>query len=166
MELEPRDLEILQILRENGRLSNRKIAEMTSIPITTVLNRIKLMEKEGIILQYVTRLDFSQLGYNTVAYVFVTLDNNKLRELNMMHESITEKIAQEFPFVTHITAVSGREDIIIRLRAENNNELNKHVNKIRAIEGVLRTETMIALHDVNRKKIMTNFVKKKWKRQN
>lgn len=165
MELDNRDKQILQVLRESGRVSNVKIASDTKIPVTTVRKKIKQLEKQGTILQYTTRMDFDHLGFGSVAYILVTLDSRELKKLGETHESIAEKISTQFPYTTHVSAVSGRIDIILRLRAANNKELNKKVNVVRNIDGVLRTETLMALHDVKKKTIHSNISPKSWKKQ-
>jgi len=161
MEVEQRDLEILQILRENGRLSNLCISRMTGIPVTSVRQRIKRMEKEELITQYVARLNYDKLGWSTIAYVHITLDFKKLREKGLTHDEFVEKFAEEFPFISNVTSVSGDADVVLRLRARSLSDLNKQVNKISAkFDEIERTKTMIGLHDV-RKKVKTDF--KMWK---
>jgi len=164
MELDERDLQILDVLREYGRLPNLKISEITEIPITTVHNKVKRLENEGIILQYSARLHLEKVGYGSAAYILISLDNNKLRELNETHESLTEKIASKFPLVSNVSAVAGRFDVVLRIRAKSNTDMNKIADQIRSIEGVLKTETLISLHDVTRNKLISEF-SRKWKKQ-
>ena len=154
MELEQRDLEILQILRENGRLSNLRISKMTGIPVTSVRQRINRMERNNLVTQYIARLNYNKLGWNMVAYIFVTLLGSKsLKKLNLTHEKVAENISREFPYITHVSAISGSIDIILKIRAKNITELNRQVNKIRAVDGVMRTETAFSMHEASKKKI-------------
>ena len=62
MELDQKDKKILQILKENANLTTSQIAKKTAIPITTVHNRIKKLNKEKVIKNYTLNLDFEKIG--------------------------------------------------------------------------------------------------------
>ena len=63
-------------------------------------------------------------------------------------------MAKKFPLITHISAVSGNQDIILRLRIQNNDQLNELVDEIREMEGVTSTRTSLAMYDVRRNKLI------------
>jgi DNA-binding Lrp family transcriptional regulator len=70
-ELDEKDTQILEVLKENSHLSIGQIARKTSIPIATVHNRIKKLRANGIIKRYTIDLDQVKLGRKIVAYVMV-----------------------------------------------------------------------------------------------
>ena len=47
--MDEKDEKILKLLKENSKLTTQQISKKTLIPITTIHNRIKKLEKEGII---------------------------------------------------------------------------------------------------------------------
>jgi len=49
MKLDKKDIQILRILQQNSRVSLKKLARKTSLPVTTVFNRIKKFEQNGLI---------------------------------------------------------------------------------------------------------------------
>ena len=69
--VDEKDLRILEMLKQNCRLSEQKIARKTGIPMTTVHNRVKKMREEGIIEGYSVRLDYAKLGKPLTAYALL-----------------------------------------------------------------------------------------------
>ena len=70
--IDEKDKKILEILKENSNLSTYKIHKKTLIPVTTVNNRIKKLNKLGVIKKYTIEIDKSKLGFNLAAYVFTS----------------------------------------------------------------------------------------------
>ena len=50
--LDEKDTQILNLLKDNAKLTSSQISKLTRIPITTIHNRIKKLEKEKIIKNY------------------------------------------------------------------------------------------------------------------
>jgi DNA-binding Lrp family transcriptional regulator len=73
MELDKKDLQILELLKRDSKLTTSKIAKKTLIPTTTIHNRIKKLEKSGIIKNYTLNLDWKKLGKNITAFILVSV---------------------------------------------------------------------------------------------
>ena len=73
MELDPLDRNILSVLLEDSRYSFRQIAERVKVSPATVLNRIKELEKNGIIKQYSALLDYEKLGFDVEVIIEVRI---------------------------------------------------------------------------------------------
>jgi len=75
--MDAKDLLILSYLRKNGRLSLTNLAKHTSIPVSTLYERIK---KLNAIKRYTSLLDFTKLGYdlNVTIMIRVRKDHKKL----------------------------------------------------------------------------------------
>jgi Lrp/AsnC family leucine-responsive transcriptional regulator len=74
--LDKTDRKILSILQEDGRLSNQDVAEQVSLSPSPCLRRIKRLEEEGVIRQYVALLDPDKIGLGLLAYVNVRLEKH------------------------------------------------------------------------------------------
>jgi len=74
MKLDKKDLKILEILKENSKLTTSQIYKKTNIPITTVHNRIKKLENLGIIRSYTLKLDYNKLGKPITGFILVTIN--------------------------------------------------------------------------------------------
>lgn len=139
---------ILSLLQKNSKYSSREISGKTGIPITTVHNRIKRMEKEGMIKSYSVTLDKEKLGRPISAYVHITVTYNKSDGTKLSQEEIAGNICK-MPEVEECAIVTGTTDIIIRVSATSVNDLHNFViNRLREIDGVQNTLTSIVLKNI------------------
>ena len=79
--MDNKDEKILELLRENSKLTTHQISKKTLIPITTIHNRIKKLEQEGIIKRYTLELDNKKLGKELAAFIHITVDYRLLKQL-------------------------------------------------------------------------------------
>lgn len=143
--LDEKDMRILDILRQNSKFTSQQISRKTLIPITTIHNRIKKMESEGVIRGYTVALDHRKLGKNILAFIlltvmYVTPNGKKISQTHLA------KVISRFPCVEETHIVTGGTDIILKVRVANIDELNKFViSDLRSVDGVANTQTIIAL---------------------
>ena len=143
--VDQKDIRILKELKNNSRLSARGISEKTRIPITTVFNRIKRMEKSGVIRGYTAVLDEDKLGKHIAAYIMITVDYNFLKRTKVSQHELAMKLKQH-EFVDEAAIITGIGDIILKIRATDLSELNKLVTEnLRNIDGVEKTQTSVIL---------------------
>lgn len=145
--LDNKDKNILDALKENSRLSTQQIAKKIFIPITTVHNRIKKLEKEGIIKKYTVILDNKKIGKQITAYVLIVVDYISLKEANLTQHQLAKKI-KENPNVEEIAIVTGGTDILLKVRVSDIDELDSFITKyLRNTGGVEKTQTLVVLHE-------------------
>ena len=146
--MDEKDERILDVLKENGKLSTQQISKKTSIPITTVHNRIKKLEKDGIIKNYTIVLDNKKIGKAIAAYVQIIVDYKFLKEKKMSQHDLAKKLKQH-EFVEEVAMITGGTDIIIKVRVKNIEELDNFVTQyLRNIEGIEKTQTMVILNEI------------------
>ena len=146
--MDKKDEKILELLRENSKLTTNQISKKTLIPITTVHNRIKKLEKEGIIKKYSVELDNKKLGKNLAAFIHITVDYKLLKEMKISQHDLAKKIKQN-ESVEDAAMVTGGTDIIIKVRVKDVDELDYFVTKhLRNIEGIEKTQTMVVLNEI------------------
>ncbi len=68
------DLKILNVLQQDGRISNLKLAESVALSPTAVLARVQRLTRDGYILGYEARLNPLKLGAGMMVFVEVLLD--------------------------------------------------------------------------------------------
>lgn len=148
MSLDEKDLIILEELRTNSKQRTSRISKKTGIPITTVHNRIKKLEKEGIIKNYTVNIDYEKLGKNIFARILVSVEY-KTRDGKRLHQLDIARKIRALIGVELVEIVTGTTDMVVRVRATDIKELNDFViNKLREIDGVDKTQTMIVLNCV------------------
>lgn len=139
--LDSKDLLILEHLEKDAGSTTKKLAAALGMPQTTVHNRIKKLKQLGIIKKLVAVLDYGKLNKPLTAYVLLDIAYET-------HDEISKRLGA-MPFVTEISAVTGANDIIIKVRAKDAEELGDIILKnLKRIGGVGRTETMLVLETV------------------
>ena len=148
--IDEKDIKILEVLEENSNLSTHKISKKTSIPITTVNNRIKKLKKEHIIKKFTIEADKVKLGYSLSAYILILVSLEELKRHGMKTKDLLNQIKKS-SFVESADTVSGDVDIIVKLHAVGINELNDYVvNVLSDYKGVEKTKTCLLLSNVNK----------------
>ncbi len=137
-ELDETDVEILRSLNDNARKSFRDIAKELHISLTTVSNRVKMLEKAGIIQGYIPVLDPSKLGYDITAIIGIKVIHGRIVE--------TERDLAKDPAVYAVFDSTGDWDAIIMARFKNRENLNDFVKRALDHENVDKTYTQVVLN--------------------
>ncbi len=140
--MDKKDMSIIKLLSENARLSVRKIANKLNMKPSSVFNRMKKMEK-SIIKRYTIDVDRRALGYNVLAYIFISYSPTHKGQ-----ERLTKELST-YPQVIESSIITGEWDIILKVVEKDVDALGKFVTDvIRKKSGVSKTTTMIVLKDV------------------
>ena len=142
-----KDLKILEILKHESSLTTRQIAKKTLLPVTTVHNRIKKLQKEGIIKGYSINLDYKKLGKNLTVYIIVRINIELLRELKVSQHEIVDKIRKLEP-VEEAAVVIGEGDIVIKVRVKDQAAFDDFLlNKLHHIKGIKETKSLSVIYE-------------------
>ena len=150
MNLEKKDLELLKELQKDSSQSLKKLSRKLKIPITTIYDKKKKFEKEGIIKNYRAILDPDMLGKTVLSFIFLKVrydaDNNKSISL----KDIAREVSL-IPGVMAVHIVTGEWDLLIKMRSKDMKEvgdiLTDHIIKIKGISGSLTLNTWITIKD-------------------
>jgi DNA-binding Lrp family transcriptional regulator len=150
MKLDEKYLSILSILKEDSSLTTSKISKKTSIPITTVHNRIQKMKKSEVIKNYTLNIDYEKIGKHVSAYVLITINNETSN--SGKNKGRLEEVARNAKIINGVESVdmvTGSADIIVKIRTDSMKSMNDLLTyKLRGIEGVDKTQTMVVLKEV------------------
>ena len=112
--LDETDLNILRIVQTNSNLTTKELAERVHLSTTPVFERLKRLEKEGYIRQYVAILNADKLHCGFIVFCQI-----KLKQVN-------NRIAQEFtaainamPEVVECYNTSGEFDYLLKIRVND-----------------------------------------------
>lgn len=146
--IDKKDMKILEILKENSKLTTSQIYKKTNIPITTVHNRIKKLESIGVIKNFTININYSKINKPILAFILVTVNYNLASGKKIDQEDLAKKIklleGSEESFI-----VSGETDIILKVRVSSIEELNNFIlKKLRNIEGIDKTRTTLVLNQL------------------
>lgn len=110
-ELDTIDLKILDLLQQDGRLTMTELGERVGLSTSPCSQRVKRLEKLGVIAGYHARLDPAALGKTLLVFVEITLAQKS--------EDIFRKIRDELrhmPEVLECHLVSGSFDYLVKAR--------------------------------------------------
>ena len=146
------DRQILDILIDNTRIPFTDIAKKLLISPGTVHVRVKKMEDAGIIKGSSLNLDYNKLGYSFIAYVGIFLAKTQKTK------SVLDQL-NSIPNVTVAHITTGKFNIFCKVRARDTSHAKEIIFSIDDIEGISRTESMIALEESinDKKRLMHNI---------
>ncbi len=130
---------ILRQLMKDARKPILEIARKVGISGAAIHQRLRKLEKSGLLAGSKFIVDPKVLGYRTMAFIGVYLDRaaNNARAVRQL---------EDIPEVIECHYTTGNWSILIKILCKNNEDLMNLLNKkIQAIDGVSRTETFISL---------------------
>ena len=136
--LDPTDLRILLELIKDPRIQIGELSEILGIARNTAQSRVRRMLRSGLLHDGGREIDLEAVGYDVVA--FVTIEVNH-RELDGVVGAL-----RLIPQVLEVHEISGRGDVWCRVVATDTHNLQAALRSILRIKGVIRTETVLALH--------------------
>jgi Lrp/AsnC family transcriptional regulator, leucine-responsive regulatory protein len=139
--LDPTDREILDVLRERGRITWLELGRVVHLSANAVAERVRRLERAGIIKGYAAILDDAALGRGFHAYVDVVALPSVPRE-------VLESWIRAEPTVTEALHLTGPCDYLLRLACRDAAELDDVLMRMKREVGVARTETRIVLRQV------------------
>ena len=146
--MDEKDGKILELLKENSKLTTHQISKKLNVPITTVHNRIKKLVSEGIIKRFTIEADNKKLGRPISAFINISVDYKLLKHLKITQHDLARKIKNN-ESVEEAAIVTGGTDIIIKVRVKDIDELDKFVTRdLRNYEGIEQTQTMVILNEI------------------
>jgi len=105
------DLKILNVLQQDGRLSNLKLAEAVALSPTAVLARVQRLTRDGYILGYEARLNPLKLGAGMMVFVEVLLDRTTPNVFEAFKAAV-----QVYPEIMECHMVAGGFDYLLKTR--------------------------------------------------
>ncbi len=137
-EIDETDKKILMMLQQDGRLAYNDIAKSLGMSQSTVYDRVRRMEEDGIIERFTIILNPRKVGKSVIA--FIGLDTYP-KEI----ERIAEAVAK-FDEVSGVYLTTGDYDITIKVIVDSMNVLNDFViKKLSTIDGLRNISTQLVL---------------------
>ena len=132
------DLTIIEVLQRSGRTRRNDLAERVGLSLPSVSERLRKLEKQGVITGYHATVDAKRLGKDITAFVFVTVDSSRHYAQFIEHAT-----AQDDVLECH--AITGEGTHLLKVRTANTASLEKLLSRIQAWSGVVSTRTDLVL---------------------
>ncbi|MGA2977422.1 MAG: Lrp/AsnC family transcriptional regulator [Spirochaetia bacterium] len=133
------DRKILDLLQGNARMSNAEMAEAVGLTISSVHERVKKMERKGIIKGYVAVVDPEKLGKPLLAFLRLTVTSNGEAKGGI------QKLCGDEVDILECHNVAGEDCFILKVRAAGPKQLEKLLIAIRGSAEASRSVTNIVL---------------------
>jgi Lrp/AsnC family leucine-responsive transcriptional regulator len=137
-DLDQIDMQILALLQKHCKMPLAKIGQRVGLSAPAVIERIKKLEENGVIIGYTATLDARKLGCDITAFIGVLTSSP--RGITDVENQI-ERRAE----VLECHHVTGGYTLLLKVKTENTATLEALISDLRSIEGVARTETMVVL---------------------
>ena len=133
--MDDKDRKIIKILKDDGRAGYSEIGKLVSLSEGAVRKRIKTLSDSGVIRKFTVKIGVAE-GAEAIA----------LLSLNPAFP--TQEVSKRIQGILNVETtyeVTGEYDIVVVISGINVVEVNDCVEKIRRVEGITKTNTMIVL---------------------
>lgn len=138
------DHTILHELQVNGRISVADLARKIHLSAPAVHQRIKRLERAGVIQQYVALLNRESVGYDLLCFVRVSLQPHTRENLDELEKAMLAHMA-----VLECYRTAGNHDILLKIAVHNHRELDEFIGEhLARLPGVDRIETSLVMGEV------------------
>ncbi len=144
IKLDEIDRSILEILQNRGRITNAQLAVEVGISPPAMLERVKRLEKSGVIKNYAALINYKSVGQDVIAWVSVSLAIHQLQSIDAFQEAVDT--LEEVLECYHIT---GEDDFLLKIVVKNIAEYEDFIlHKLTLIPGVTKIRTSFVLSTV------------------
>ncbi|WP_404375611.1 Lrp/AsnC family transcriptional regulator [Vreelandella aquamarina] len=144
MKLDRYDLKILDILSRDGRITKSKLAEAINLSVSPCWERVKRLEKAGVIEGYTARINADVLVPRNPVWVQI-----ELKQHNAESFARFEALVMQTPEVTECVAVGGGVDYLVKFEARTIDSYQRLIDKWLVSEaGIERYFTYIVTKTV------------------
>lgn len=138
------DGQLLKELVRDGRATATKLARLLDVPRSTVQERMRRLQAQGIVRGYRAVLDPAKLGRPTFAYILATFQAGS----GAQHRKVVQDLLR-IDGVERVDMISGEWDIILRVRGASLEAIGAMVvDRLRTIPSIARTLTLPSFHGV------------------
>ena len=136
--LDDLDLEILQVLEEDSKRTYSEIGRLLGVAHSTVYDRIRKMETQGIIRKYTVVLDLDKVGVKYITAIMTVFTDPK------ESENVAKRLSELEQVLEVSTSLSEELLIIAKVVAEDQEKLHSFIaHSVAPLPGVLRIRTSI-----------------------
>lgn len=135
------DVQILSLLQADGRITNADLAKSVGLSPPSVLQRVRALEKAGLIRGYFAILDSERLGLKITAWAMITLALHQEQPIERFRRAI-----QDIPEVMECYHVSGDFDFMLKILVKDMRAYEALIReRLSKIKGIQQIKTSFAL---------------------
>lgn len=133
------DLQILKMLKSNSRITSSEISKVIHLSIPSIAERIRKLEKNGIIEQFTVKLNRRAMGQNCMVYILLQLHGSV--ETQLFRQTIVES-----QYVLECHHTSGEYDYLLKVALPDISELEGFItDTLKSNYNIIRSNTVFIL---------------------
>ncbi|MEZ4239806.1 MAG: Lrp/AsnC family transcriptional regulator [Myxococcota bacterium] len=132
------DIQLVNLLQDDCKAPLARLGEAVGLSAPSVMERIRKLEKAGVIRGYHAAIDARQVGLDITAFIGIALNYPK-------ENGGFEQAIADLPEILEVHHVTGGVTLLLKVKVANTAALERVISHLRLVEGVQRTETMVVL---------------------
>ncbi|MBC8479102.1 MAG: Lrp/AsnC family transcriptional regulator [FCB group bacterium] len=154
MKLDKTDKLILEIIQEDGRITNAELAKRVGLSPAPTLERIKKLERAGIIMGYHAKLSPSRIGIGIQTFVEISLSKHDNDSIVSFVDAV-----QAYPEIIGCYHTTGRSDFLLRVSVKDMVAYEEFLlHKLTALPKLQHVETMIILSNYKEQNMFPIYI--------
>jgi len=139
------DRQILEILQQDGRISNQELADRVGLSPSPCLRRVRALEESGLIIDYRAIVDARALGYKLMAIILISMDRHTPERFANF-----DRIVGNLPEVLECLLITGQDaDYQLKVIVNDMDDYQRLLlDKITRIEGVSGVHSSFVMRQV------------------
>ena len=131
------DQKLLRLLEVNARASVADLARELDVTRATVQSHINHLQHQGVIKAFTVTLSNEYKGAMVEAHVWISTEQKKVSRIC--------KLIENMPDSRSLYSISGEFDLVAILKSPSTEALDRAIDNISELDGVLRTQTSVVL---------------------
>lgn len=144
------DKRIVQFLLEDSKTTIKEIATRLNMSNTPIFDRIKKMEKEGVIEGYSTRVNKKKLGINIIAFCSITLEKH--------HKDFISQFVVDvkgLPEVKECYHIAGMYDYLLKICVQDMDSYQHFIsNKLSSLSNMSRVQSSFVMTEIKNEDVL------------
>ncbi|WP_270087738.1 Lrp/AsnC family transcriptional regulator [Sphingobacterium sp. SYP-B4668] len=142
--LDAKDYEILALLQRNAKMTVREVAQGISLSTTPTHERIKRLEREGVIKEYTAIIDRKQVNRGIMVLCMIALSVHNKKAAAQFIDQV-----KRFDEVLEFYNISGDFDFMLKIVASSMDEFHDFfVNQLSEVDGIGQTKSIFVMNSI------------------
>jgi DNA-binding Lrp family transcriptional regulator len=142
--IDDKDRSVIRYLQADARITSTELAKRVDLSTPGLQRRVRKLEENGIIEQYVTLINHEAVGFDMMCFVQATLQRHEPEAVHRFRE-----IVQNMPEVMECHHITGEYDYLLKIMVRNREHLEEFlVEKLTAVPGMDKIRTSLVLREI------------------